>query len=403
MKKITKAVDWIYNKLRRKTNTTSFIPQIDGLRFFAILAVIFEHANGFIVAKAPFTFSPGLVDYWWFNQIFDKNGRKGVLLFFVISGFILAMPFAKHFWQQGKKVSLKSYFMRRLTRLEPPYILNMVFCYFVLVLYKGNGFAGMFPQSFSGLLPNLASSLVYMHNILMPNTLSVNPVSWSLEIEVQFYLLVPLLVLILRLGKVYRRTLLSFLVLFFIFLQQHFPWSDLTIYSFIQYFLLGFLLVDVYLSGFKLRMNAVFSFFCGATLLFSMVYMDLYRSFLYEYVFAMALFTFCVFGLTNDLWKRILSIRFLTAVGGMCYSIYLWHNLVISAVGNYAIHFNVSHSYPITVIWQCVILFPIILLSCTCFYLLIEQPCMDREWPVKLWRLIKKVVSKSKTKAISPN
>jgi peptidoglycan/LPS O-acetylase OafA/YrhL len=381
-------LNWIYNRLRRKTTSTSFIPQIDGLRFFAILAVIFEHVNGFVVAKVPFVFSSGVVQYWWFNQIFDKNGRKGVLLFFVISGFILAMPFAKHFWQQGKKVSLSSYFKRRLTRLEPPYILNMLFCYFILVLYKGHGFAGMFPQTFSGLLPNLASSLIYMHNILMPNIFSVNPVAWSLEIEVQFYLLVPLLVLILKLGKVYRRTLLSFLVLFFIFLQQHFPWSDLTIYSFIQYFLLGFLLVDVYLSGFRLKMNSVVSFFCGVAMLLFMVYLDLYRAFFYEYVFVIILFSFCVLGLTNDLWKSILSTRFLTAVGGMCYSIYLWHNLVVSAVGNYSIKFNISHSYPITVLWQFIILFPAILLFATSFYLLIERPCMDREWPVKLWKFV---------------
>ena len=39
--------------------------------------------------------------------------RKGVLLFFVISGFILALPFAKHFWQQGKEVNLKNYLLNK--------------------------------------------------------------------------------------------------------------------------------------------------------------------------------------------------------------------------------------------------------------------------------------------------
>ena len=49
--------------------------------------------------------------------------RRGVELFFIISGFILGLPFAKQYLAGGKQVRLGAYFLRRLTRLEPPYIL----------------------------------------------------------------------------------------------------------------------------------------------------------------------------------------------------------------------------------------------------------------------------------------
>ncbi len=52
----------------------------------------------------------------------------GVKVFFAISGFVLALPFLKYYLGiSDKKVQLKSYFIRRLTRLEPPFIITLVF------------------------------------------------------------------------------------------------------------------------------------------------------------------------------------------------------------------------------------------------------------------------------------
>jgi peptidoglycan/LPS O-acetylase OafA/YrhL len=266
----------------------------------------------------------------------------------------------------------------------------MVVSFLAIKFYPGHGFTEMFSNV--NLWKSLGASLIYMHNIIYPNALSVNPVAWSLEIEIQFYLLVPLLVLMLKLPKIYRRSLIGFLIFFFVFLQNTFPTTVLTIYSFIQYFLIGFLLVDVYLSGYQSRLNPILSFFSGVGLFLSMVYLDLYRNNWYEYIFVVILFAFGVLSLTDKVWKRILSIRILTSIGGMCYSIYLWHNLVVSAAGNFTIKFNISHSYVFDLLWHYLILFPIILLFSTCFYVLVEKPCMDKEWPLKLYGyIIKKI------------
>ena len=59
----------------------------------------------------------------------------GVELFFVISGFILGRPFARHALLGEKRVPLAGYYLRRLTRLEPPYILNLLICSVAILLY----------------------------------------------------------------------------------------------------------------------------------------------------------------------------------------------------------------------------------------------------------------------------
>lgn len=362
--------------------------------------VVIFHANGFIINKVPIEFSRLPTDYWLISGLFVDGGRKGVLLFFAISGFILAMPFAKYFWKSGKEVKLKDYFIRRLTRLEPPYVITMVACYFGIIMLKGNEFSSMFARSYAGLLPSLASSLTYTHNIFFPNSLSVNHVSWSLEVEVQFYLVVPLLILILKLPALWRRSLLVFLVVLFTGLQHFFQPTVVTLFSFIQYFLMGFLLVDLYLSGWELRLKPVTSFILGALALVAFLYVDVYSGIFYELAFIPAVFLVCVLALTDSFWKKVFSLRFFTAIGGMCYSIYLLHNIIISIFGNRTTDFNISTSYPVVLLWHLAILLPIVLVFSTCFYLLIEQPCMDREWPRKLWNFIRSIF---KTNKNNPN
>ena len=379
----------IYERLQRITNTTNFIPQIDGLRFLAIMMVVLYHINIFVTVKVPFNFTKPTADYWWMFQFLDSD-RKGVFLFFVISGFILALPFARAARGEGKPVELKHYYLRRLTRLEPPYILVMVACFFGILLLHGHEFAATFPQTFSGLFPRLAASLVYMHNIIYSRYLSVNPVAWSLEIEVQFYLLVPLLVKVFKLPQTPRRILLAGVAVAFIFLQHLLHPSVHTLFSYIQYFLFGFLLVDLYLSQVKFKLPAAVSIIIGLLSLLFVGIVDLRAHNYLEYIFPIVVLGFYLLALTDRIWKKVFSLRMLTAIGGMCYSIYLLHYNIIPVIGNETIHYNVSRSYPLAYAWHTLILLPIILFFSSVFYLLIERPCMDRDWPIKLWQFIRR-------------
>lgn len=111
-----------FNYLQRITSSGKFIPEIDGLRFLAILSVVLFHINGLILIYDKHVINKNNIIYNFINYILS-HCYLGVPLFFVISGFILSMPFANYYLKGQNKPELKKYFVRRLTRLEPPYIL----------------------------------------------------------------------------------------------------------------------------------------------------------------------------------------------------------------------------------------------------------------------------------------
>src|SRR5207302_4955600 len=124
--------------------------------------------------------------------------KRGVELFFGISGFILGVPFASRYLLNAPKVNLKQYFIRRLTRLEPPYFLAL-FAHAAMQSVVGH-------RTLSKLTPHLLASFVYMHNLIFggfPG--AVNGAGWSLEVEVQFYVLVPLLSLLFSITHAFVR------------------------------------------------------------------------------------------------------------------------------------------------------------------------------------------------------
>ncbi|SDF31112.1 Peptidoglycan/LPS O-acetylase OafA/YrhL, contains acyltransferase and SGNH-hydrolase domains [Massilia sp. PDC64] len=154
---------------------TSRLRGLDLLRATAILLVLMSHYMGF-VSHAP-TFG-----------VVGKVGWAGVDLFFVLSGYLignqLLAPAAR-----GEPLSLKAFFVRRLLRTLPNYYVVLA----VYWLFPGPPLGGSsmaapwrfltFTQNFG-----LAYGQTFTH-------------SWSLCIEEQFYLLLPLVVLALaRIG-----------------------------------------------------------------------------------------------------------------------------------------------------------------------------------------------------------
>src|SRR5690606_17688210 len=135
-----------------------------------------------------------------------REGGIGVDVFFAISGFILALPFAKHHLFATPPVSIKGYFTRRITRLEPPYVISLTILLGVHIL--------ILHESFREMLPHYLASLFYVHGFVYDEWSRINPVAWSLEVEVQFYILAPLLAMVFKIpGKVQRRSVIVGIIL----------------------------------------------------------------------------------------------------------------------------------------------------------------------------------------------
>lgn len=372
----------IFDRLQRVTSSGKLIPEIDGLRFVAIFSVFVYHVNGIINTKDPEAYkqTSGLNGFW---KSYITHGNLGVQLFFVISGFILALPFARHYLTGSKRPALKAYFMRRVTRLEPPYMLVMImlFCYIVFIQHK---------YTFSALFPDLLQSLTYTFNFFHPRLVlpTVNPVAWSLEIEVQFYLLAPLLAALFfkSANATTRRTKIILGGLSFIVLQSLYEPPIRSLYDQMQYFLLGFLLADIYLYPLKVRIDASLAKWLGGFVLFALwLYeptgvLSWQSTLSWNLALICMIFVFYYLTLFTPFWNTVFSKRIFVTIGGMCYTIYLIHSAIISIVLNLVMKHRYSNWYAVNwLILACTVTIATLLVS-ACFFLLVEKPFMEKTW-----------------------
>lgn len=164
----------------------SLIRPLDGLRALAILLVLVWHyvtcqisdsATGWLHAVKALTF------WTW----------SGVDLFFVLSGFLIGRILIAN---KHSGNYFKTFYLRRFFRIFPAY--SLVVGVFVAVLLAG--LAPQLPWLLEHPLP-IYAYLLYIQNFWMTgwdfgaNWLSV---TWSLAIEEQFYLLLPLAVFLIR-------------------------------------------------------------------------------------------------------------------------------------------------------------------------------------------------------------
>ena len=363
-----------YNKFRRITSNQLYFPEIDGIRFLAIVLVILFHTHGYFTRKIHVTYADAPQSHEWIDNFLSK-GDRGVELFFVLSGFILCLPFAHQFINKGKQIVLKKYYLRRLTRLEPPYILAMTGI-FLLQLLKH-----IYPASI--LVPHWLASLAYVHGVVYHMTPILTVVAWSLEVEIQFYIIAPLLFHILSMPRVMRRVILFTLIVGFTFLQAHYqPFSyGLTLYNFIQFFLTGILLADFYVSNSGadvLRQKWVV--LLGIMLLAGICLLPVKTEFTARLFFPLMIGLFYLIVMKNDIVKSIFSYKAIPVIGGMCYSIYLLHYTIISVAGRYTIHIRMTNYYLPNLLLQIILLAIPILAFSTAFYYYIERPFMDNKW-----------------------
>lgn len=84
--------------------------------------------------------------------------------------------------------------------------------------------------------------------------------------------------------------------------------------------------------------------------------------------------------------SAIYSHPLLTNIGGMCYSIYLLHFPLIYAVKHFTAYWHIGSNFWVFFALQACLVLPVVMFFSGAFFLLIERPCMDREWPKRLWQ-----------------
>ena len=156
---------------------TKRIPNLDGLRGLAILLVLVHHAPTAASDLAA--------------QL-QHNGKHGVSLFFVISGYIVMTLMLREF-RNTRSIDLKGFLWRRALRLWPLYyavLLAEGFLVYVAQAYS--------PENAALYADKLGCYVLYCTNWLENSGEGPFFVAWSLAVEEQFYLLLSLLLVFLR-------------------------------------------------------------------------------------------------------------------------------------------------------------------------------------------------------------
>jgi peptidoglycan/LPS O-acetylase OafA/YrhL len=374
-------VEWLAGKLSRVTSSGDLIPEIDGLRFIAISTVVFHHLLSMYLSssgRSPEVRTPAewfaASDQSWL-VIPAYCGHFGVNLFFVISGFILALPFAKRAFSDLPAPDLKGYYLRRVTRIEPPYLLSLIVIFLIHWEQRGEGLQ---------FIPNLIASLFYSHGLVYGRESLINGVTWSLEIEIQFYLLVPLLVLMFRLrNATARRALLIALIVSFGLLSQWVIYPSgsarlcLTLLNFAHYFLTGFLLADLYLTG-KLRGADKRLRWDAVTLTAAAAIIAVLSHFGHFYFLLPLLVGLLYAGFfLGRLSNAFVRARWIVIIGGMCYTIYLYHILIISNLMTKTIPFaSIARPFNLDFALQCLMILPATFAACALLFFYTEKPFM---------------------------
>ena len=153
---------------------------LEGVRGLAALAVFGFHAWLYTRAHVIADARGQGVDDQLLSQL-----RVGLVLFFVLSGFLLYGPWVRAGLDRARRPALGRYARRRLARILPAYYLAIGVA--ILVLWPLEGSPGVrLPPA--GKLPLF---LILGQNQDPQTVLTLVPPTWTLAIEASFYLVLP--------------------------------------------------------------------------------------------------------------------------------------------------------------------------------------------------------------------
>ncbi|MFF5381664.1 acyltransferase family protein [Pedobacter suwonensis] len=378
----------IPDKLARVTSGRKLISEIDGLRFFAILPVLIQHLNERFERNTTIDFIHPKADT--FAYFLAYRGFLGVYIFFVISGFILALPFASYHLASGKKIGIRQYFWRRLTRLEPPYIFWISIFFLVYVFQRH--------VSFFEYLPHYFANITYTHAIFYGVWSPFNPPTWTLEIEIQFYILAPFLsYFFFKIPKKgIRRGLNIGFILVLMLLQQYFKWYlppfSLSILGHLHYFLIGFMLADLYICDWASIKKSKFYDIVAILALAGLIGLWSWGfEFINRLAVVICLFVFFIAAFKGNLINRLITNRWVMAIGGMCYTIYLIHLPFAEFFIRLSKYVTFTRDYTINLLLQLALFLPVVLALSAVFFLCFEKPFMDKDWPSRVAQRISSI------------
>lgn len=334
-----------------------YFPNLNGIRFIAAFLVIIHHLE-------HIKFMNGFQSYWEVPFI-SVIGKLGVVLFFVLSGFLITYLLLSE-ESKFQTISIKKFYIRRLLRIWPLYFTILILAFAVLpnidslilkgfsreVIYENLGFKLFLYVIF---LPNLSLALLG----IVPYVSH----TWSIGTEEQFYLVWPVLIKYVRKRRI---ELMIFIILFYMIINYILKYDFETNYRY-QYILLKFwntFNIDCMAIGgifaiilFEkktildvLKSKLVFYITLITTIV--LIFFGIHFSYLHSEIYATLFGIIILNYATNSNIPFSLENKTLNYLGNISYGLYMYHPISIGISILIAKNLNLINNwflYPVTI------------------------------------------------------
>ena len=377
-------------------NKSRYLPSIDSLRALAVLAVIIYHVD--------VNYLPG--------------GFLGVDLFFVLSGYLISSLIIKEYRKTGS-INLYNFYLRRARRLLPAVYFMITVGIILMVMFnevllKKSHLDAIFGYIYSSNWWYIFHKLDYFDSF---GSQSPFKHLWSLAIEEQFYMIFPLLFLLINSKKkgkdgtykLSKSFLYIVLGLIFVSLITHILLFDINNISRIYFgtdtrafsLLVGVVGAILYPMD-KLNTKitpqenivySVVSLISITTLITIMIYTSEYNTWLYRGGFLLVAILGIIIiissGKQHTIMAKLLSFKPVVFIGKISYSLYLWHFPILVLTTPVSEIGNPNNFY---VILRVILTFIVAIIS----YVFVETPIRKLGFKNYVSVIYKKIIIKSK-------
>jgi peptidoglycan/LPS O-acetylase OafA/YrhL len=360
------------------------VRQLDSVRGLAALSVVFYHF--LLVFPLIYNDTFGQSAFWLIN-LFKYSplravaaGYQAVLLFFILSGFVLSLPF-----YEGKGGNYPAFMLKRICRIYLPYLGAVAAAVTLVWLCSRHGITTLSSWLNRTWKDTPSSDLIFKHVLLVDsfNSNEYDPVLWSLVQEMRLSLIFPALMFCVNRYS-WKFTLGVGIGVGSIggFLFSLYPSYTNDIFLSLEcvgLFILGALLAKhrlVLVQAYhRLPRWTHYALFAGAILCYTLPWwlygVQLLRVFgvLGDLVVALGAATLMILALASPRLSTLLLRRSLTFLGKISFSLYLYHVIILLTAINLL--------YGLVNLWLILLLaFALTLAVATAAYYSIEAPAM---------------------------
>jgi peptidoglycan/LPS O-acetylase OafA/YrhL len=310
----------------KKSNDLEYIPELDGIRGIAIIMVLLWHYGNNQVIYELNLFTK-------YFRIASSMFWSGVDLFFVLSGFLIGRILLNN---RDTRNYFRTFYIRRIFRIFPLYYLSIVAFFLLHSWGLENTFVWLMKDPFP-----FWTYALFIQNFAMSNALHYGPswlgITWSLAIEEQFYLILPLVIFLIADIRLVYLLLMAVLLAFVYRILYPGITSHVSLIGRIDTLASGVLLAYVALNKEILNcltknkkiIYIVFAILLFGVIVFSAIYYDDYKSYVYSWLTLLyTLFILIPLIDQNSFISSMLRNRILKQIGILSFGIYLYHQLI---------------------------------------------------------------------------